>query len=52
MPASDVEKLSVAPDPLIDDAEVRERVGAVASSVVKEISDTAEIFSLASLTTT
>ena len=43
MPAWFVEKLSVAPDPLTTDAEVRERVGAVVSNVVKEISDTAEM---------
>jgi hypothetical protein len=43
-------KLSVAPDPLSSDAEVRERVGAVASGVSKEISDMAESFPLTSST--
>ena len=50
MPASEVEKFSVAPDPVIGDAEVAERVGAVASNVVKEIVETAEVLPLASLT--
>ena len=52
MPSSVVEKFSIASVPLTSGSIVAERVGAVVSSVVKEISDTAEIFSLASLTTT
>ena len=51
MPSSVVEKFRYAPDALISDALVAERVGAVASAVVKEIVKTEEIFSLASLTT-
>ena len=52
MPASELVKLSVAPDPLIDNAEVAVRVGAVVSKVVKEIGDTAEMLLAESLTTT
>ena len=48
MPASSVSKLSVAPDPLTTGSLVSESIGAVASSVLKEIVDTAEIFKLAS----
>ena len=52
MPASVVEKLRVAPVPLTDDAEVAERVGAVVSSVVNRIVETAETLLSISLTTT
>ena len=52
MPSSEVEKLSVAPDAVIDDVEIAVRIGAVSSSVVKEIVDTAETFPIKSSTTT
>ena len=52
MPASVVEKLSVAPDPVTEDAEVAESVGAVVSRVVHRIAETPDILPAESLTTT